>query len=281
MELAPRVGDLRGRTGPADHPLECGLVRRDHPGAPAALDRHVADGHPALHRQGLDRRAGVLDDVPDGSVDADLTDRGQDQVLGGDPEAERPVVQDSHRPGLGLNQALGGEHVLYLARPDPERERAERPVGGGVRVAAHDRHPGLRHAEFGADHVHDPLVLRTERVHGDAELLAVALERLHLHARELVPDPGRHRRPVGGDVVVGGGERPVRPAQLAPREPEPVERLRARDLVDQVQVDVEQSGRDLVRLPDLVEQRLWHQLLRSPALSTASNTAFSGPGFSK
>ena len=37
----------------------------------------------------------------------------------------------------------------------------------------------------------------------------------------------------------------------------------------------------LVRVPDLVEQRLWHQLLRRPALSTASNTASSGPGFSK
>jgi hypothetical protein len=28
--------------------------------------------------------------------------------------------------------------------------------------------------------------------------------------------------------------------------------------VDQVEVDVDQPRRDLVRLPDLVEQRLWH-----------------------
>jgi hypothetical protein len=30
--------------------------------------------------------------------------------------------------------------------------------------------------------------------------------------------------------------------------------------VDQVQVDVEQAGRDLVRLPDLVEQRAGHRV---------------------
>ena len=46
---------------------------------------------------------------------------------------------------------------------------------------------------------------------------------------------------------------------LAAGEPQPVEGLRAGDLVDQVQVDVQQvrSGH-LVGLPDLLEHRLWH-----------------------
>ena len=140
---------------------------------------------------------------------------------------------------MRLHEALGGEHVLDLAGADPERERAERAVGRGVRVAAHDRHPRLGDPQLGADHVHDPLLVRAERVDRDPELLAVALERLHLHARELVPDPSRYRRPVGGDVVVGGGQRAVGTAHGAAREPEPVERLRARDLVDEVQVDVQ------------------------------------------
>ena len=55
-------------------------------------------------------------------------------------------------------------------------------------------------------------------------------------------------------------ERAVRAADLAAGQAEAVERLRARDLVDHVQVDVEQPGRDLVGLPDLVEQRLRHVL---------------------
>ena len=144
---------------------------------------------------------------------------------------------------------------------DPERERPERAVRRGVRVAADDRHPGLRDAQLGADHVHDPLMLGAQRVERDLELLAVALERLHLDARELVADARGDGRAVGGHVVVGGRQRPVGPAHLAPGEPEAVERLRAGDLVDEVQVDVDQAGRDLVGVPDLVEQGLWHWLV--------------------
>jgi hypothetical protein len=176
----------------------------DHPSAAAALDRHVADGHPALHRQRLDRRPRVLDDVADSAGDAHLTDCGEDQVFGGDAEAERPLVADPHRAGLGLHHALGREHVLNLARADPERQCAECSVRRGVRVAADDRHPGLRDPQLGSDHVHDPLMVGAQRVQGDVELLAVALKRLHLDARELVADALGDGRAVGGHVVVGG-----------------------------------------------------------------------------
>ena len=49
-------------------------------------------------------------------------------------------------------------------------------------------------------------------------------------------------------------------AHLAPAQPEPVERLRAGDLVHQVQVDVEQIGLALgmvheVAVPDLLGER--------------------------
>jgi hypothetical protein len=125
-----------------------------------------------------------------------------------------------------------------------------------VRVAADDRHPRLGDAELRPDHVHNPLVLGAERVDRDPELLAVALERLDLDPGELVLDPRRDRRAVGRHVVVGGRERAVRPAKGAAGEPEPVEGLRARDLMDEVQIYVQESGRHLVRVPDLVEQGL-------------------------
>ncbi len=224
-------------------PGEGGLVGGDHAGAPAALDRHVADGHAALHRQRLDRGPGVLDDVAGQAADAELSERAEDQVLGGDAEAELALVADAHRARLVLDHALRGEHVLDLARADAEGERAEGAVGGGVRVAAHDRHARLGDAELGADHVHDPLAVGAERVHGHAELFAVALERFHLHARKLVLDARGHGRAVGGRVVVGGRERAVGTAHLAPRKAQAVERLRARDLVHEVQVDVDRGPR--------------------------------------
>ena len=69
---------------------------------------------------------------------------------------------------------------------------------------------------------------------------------------------------------------------------QPVEGLRARDLVDEVQVDVQQAVRYLVALPDLVEQRLWHrslarrQLRRSPARDHREEHGLSSAvGFSK
>ena len=110
------------------------------PGLGAGLDRHVADRHPAFHRQRPDGRAAVLDDVADAAAGADLADDREDDVLGRDAGGQLAVDRDRHPLRPGLRQRLGGEHVLDLARADAEGERAERAVGGGVAVAAHDGH---------------------------------------------------------------------------------------------------------------------------------------------
>ena len=99
--------------------------------------------------------------------------------------------------------------------------------------------------------------------------------------RERVVDLGRDRRAVGRHVVVGGRERAVRAADLAAGEPEALEGLRARDLVDQVEVDVDEPGRDLVRGPDLLEQRGGRHERRSPADTMASRTASSSEWLAK
>ena len=72
--------------------------------------------------------------------------------------------------------------MLHLAGPDPEGQRAKRAVSGRMGVAAHDRHPGLGDAQLGANHVHDALMLGPDRVHGNLELCAVALQRFDLNA---------------------------------------------------------------------------------------------------
>src|SRR3954447_14367829 len=130
-------------------PGEGRVVGRPQAGAPAALDGHVADRHAALHRERLDGRARVLDDVSDRAVDAHLPDGAEDEILGGDAEAEVALVADAHRLGLGLDEALGGEDVLDLARADAEGQRAERAVRRRVAVAADDRKAGWVAAELG------------------------------------------------------------------------------------------------------------------------------------
>ena len=183
-------------------------------------------------------------------------DRGQDQVLGRDARAELARVVDPHRLGPLLDQALGREHVLDLRGADPDRERAEGAMRGGVAVAADDHQARLGEAELGADHVDDALTVGAQRVDRDAELGAVALQRLDLDPRQLVGDQARGRGAVGGHVVVGGGDGLVGAADPAALEPQPVERLRRGHLVDEVQVDVDQPVGDLVGVPDLVEHGL-------------------------
>ena len=77
-------------------------------------------------------------------------------------------------------------------------------------------------------------------------------------------------RAVGGrHVVVGHGERLLRRAHLAAGHAQPLEGLRARHLVDEVAVDIEEARAvglrlDDVVVPDLVVERarLGHNLLR-------------------
>ena len=156
------------------------------------------------------------------------------------PGRQDAVDGDRHRAGPALGEGLGGEHVLDLARADAEGEGAERAVGRGVAVAAHDRHARQRAALLGPDHVDDALVRVAHPVVGDAELVAVGPQHLELLGRDRVG-----HRPVdvlGGDVVVRGGDGELGPAHRAAGEAEPVEGLRAGHLVDEVEVDVEQVG---------------------------------------
>ncbi len=150
-------------------------------------------------------------------------DDGEGEVLGADAEAERrPTKMDAHVLGLLLAQGLGGQHVLDLAGADAEGQGAEGAVGGGVGVAADDRHAGLGEALLGADHVDDALAVGAQGVDVDAELGAVALEGFELHAGELVLDArGDGRVPSVGALWsamarVRSGRRTFRQARRSP-----------------------------------------------------------------
>ena len=167
-------------------------------------------------------------------------DDGEHDVLGGDVGGSVALDGDGHPLRPRLRQRLGGEHVLDLAGADAEGQRAERAVGGGVAVAAHDGHAGQRAALLGGDDVDDALAGVAHREVGDAELGGVLAQHLDLAGRDRVGDRlvdvGR------GDVVVLGGDREVGAADRAAGEAQAVERLRAGDLVDEVEVDVQQVG---------------------------------------
>ena len=256
----PLESVLPGGTARCGRPaLEIGerhVVGRDHPRARAGLDRHVAHRHAAVHRERLDRRPGVLEHVTLAARDAQLPDRGQHEVLRRQPERQVALEAHLHRLRQHLLQGLRREHMLDLGGADPERERTECAVGRRMAVTADDRHPGLRDTDLGTDHVDDSLAPAAGREERHAERLAVRAKRVELRARERVGDRAVER----GDVVIHRRERQVGTAHWTPGQPQRLEGLRARHLVHEMQVDVEQRRRvgrrlDDVRVPDLAKQR--------------------------
>ena len=174
------------------------------------------------------------------------------------PAGSSPSTFTAIHFGRDLRERLGGEDVLDLARADAEGERAERAVGRGVAVAAHDRHAGQRAALLGPDDVDDALAGVAHREVRDAELGRVLAQHLDLAGRDRDRRSAGRCRPVGtlwsSVAIVSSGRRTVRP-----RQAQAVERLRAGDLVDEVQVDVEEirlAGRRAheVALPHLLGQ---------------------------
>ena len=138
--------------------------------------------------------------------------------------------------------------MLDLAGADAKGQRAERAVGGGVGVTAHDRHAGLGEAQLGANHVDDALVGVAQGVQAHAELLGVLAQGVNLGAagdvRDRLVDVDR------GRVVVLGRDRQVGAAHLASGQAQALEGLGARDLVHQVEVDVQQVGGAVLALGD-------------------------------
>ena len=88
----------------------------------------------------------------------------------------------------------------------------------------------------------------------DAEVLRVPGQRLDLDAAFLFLDAlgavGRL------DVVVDDGERLLRAADLAARHAQALEGLRARHLMDEVAVDIEQAGAVILPVDDVVVEDL-------------------------
>src|SRR5699024_2819660 len=127
---------------------------------------------------------------------------------------------------------------LDLARADTEGEGSERAMRGGVGVAAHDGRTRLGEPELWSDDVHDALFDVAERRDAYAELLAVAPQRLHLRTRHRIGD--RLVDVEGGNVVVLGRESQIGAPNTPAGKAKAVECLRARHLVDEMEIDVEE-----------------------------------------
>src|SRR6266404_1758400 len=240
---------------------ERGFVGRDHAGARAAFDGHVADGHAAVHGEAADGFATVFGDVSIAAADANFADDSENDVLGGDAGGALAVHHDVQRFRARLHQALRGENVLDLAGADAEGERAERAVRGCVAIAADDGLPGLRDAQLRPDDVHDALLLAVHVKEADAGFAAIFLERLELQARVGVDDGQRAVR--GGDGVVHHREGEIGAADFASLGAQAGEGLRGSAFVDEVAVDIDERGLAGLLMDDVAVPNFLVESLRS------------------
>ena len=192
------------------------------------------------------------------------------------PFGRLPRHVDLHRLRLELRKALRGEHVLHFAGADAEGERAERAVRGRVAVAADDRESRLRDAEFRADDVHDALVAAVHIEQIDAELFAVARERLELAGGVWI----EHRQSaiLGGNGVVHHREGQLRPAHGASGSLDARERLRRSAFVDQMPVDVDQRGLAGLFVDDVRVPNFFVECARSHTLDLTGSVPQICPG---
>ena len=131
------------------------------------------------------------------------------------------------------------------------RQRAEGAVGRGMAVTADDGHPRQGPALFRPDDMHDALPHVRHRIVDHPEITRVLVERLDLNPAFLVVDVGLTPRR-GGHVVVGHGDGLFGRAHLAVGQAQAFERLRRRDLMHEVTVDIQQAGAVVGLLDDMV-----------------------------
>ena len=181
---------------------------------------------------------------------ADLADDREDDVLGEDAFAALAVDDDAHVLGLRLDQRLRRQHMLDLRRADAMRQRAEGAMRRRMAVAADDRRARQGEALLRPDDMDDALaaVVLVEII--DAEILGIGGERLDLDAAFLILDA---LRAIGGrHIMIDDSERLLRRAHLAPGESQPFECLRARHLVDEMAVDIDEAGAVVLAIDHMV-----------------------------
>ena len=250
-------GIALGRVRTPINVLKCSLVRGNQARPRAAFDAHIADRHAAGHVEGPDGLAAVLENVAHAAAGAVLGDDRENDIFGRHTVSKRTLHVDGEGLRLLLHQALRRQDVTDLAGPNTERQRTERAVRAGVAVAAHDRHARLGDPQFGPNDMHDALDVTFNVEEWNTEVRAICSEGANLGGR-IVRPVDLHGPDAGGNGMVHSGESLVRPAHRQAPFSKCGERLRGRDFVNQVGIDVEHGWRAFilrnhVRIPNLFE----------------------------
>ncbi len=203
----------------------------------AHLNRHVAQGHTTFHAQRLNGRAAEFNHITSTACAAGFTDDRQHDIFGGNAGGRLAQYFNLHGFRPTLFQGLSGKYMFHFRGADTKRQRAERAVGGGVRVAAHNGHARQRHTLLRTDNVDDALEWVIQVIQLYAKFFAVLHQLLHLNTRHLA------RRidifGLGRDVVIHRGKGFARLTDFTSVCAQAIKGLWRGHFMDQVTIDVE------------------------------------------
>ena len=106
-----------------------GGVGVDVTAAGSTLNRHVAEGHPLLHRQRFNPGASKFIGVAHAPFHPEGANDVQNQILGIDPRLQLAVHPDAAHLELAHRQTLAGQHIPHLAGANAESDRPKGPMG--------------------------------------------------------------------------------------------------------------------------------------------------------
>jgi len=177
---------------------------------------------------------------------ADPADDVQNEVLGRHAGPQLALDIDGKGLRLALQQALRGKTRGRLGGADTEGECAECAVRAGMTIAADDGHAGLRAAQFRADDVHDaaPRIAHVEQLHPEFGGIALELPDLFRGRVQLDGNLAEHMFGHGRRRMIHGRQGSIGAPHAQIQRLQDAERLRRGDLMNEVQIDVENRGRN-------------------------------------
>jgi len=178
------------------HISEGSLVRSDHPCSRSRFDAHVAERHPAFHRQRPHSFSSVFNHVSRCAISTDGANDSERKVFRSHAFRKRSSYFNEHCSRLVLRQTLSGQHVFDLAGANAERQRSKCSVRTCMTVATDNRHSRLGQSQLRPDDVYDSLFRGIDIKQTNVELFAVPAEGINLFGSYGICD--RH-------AAVGGG----------------------------------------------------------------------------
>src|SRR5690606_38582353 len=199
-------------------------------------------------------RAAELNGVAGTTSSTDLTDHVQDQVLGSTAKRQLAVHLDQHAFAFLHQQGLSGQRVLDLRGTNTKGQSAHGTVRAGVGVTTNHGHARQGRALLRADNVHNALTHVVHAEFGNAEFFAVGVQGIDLQARDRVFNTVLAGG--GGDVVVRHSQVGTDAPRLAAGQSQAFKGLGAGHFMQQVAINVDQTGAIRVLMHDVFVEQL-------------------------